>query len=326
MRRREPRPLGIAIDWLEIDRAARRSRSCRGRDWSALAWSLVAHRRSRASPGRQATSVALAARRRIALVAAVGLGLRRARRRAHPARGLPRPYVGSHWLVDRARARAPARRALDRRPAPDGGAGSSSSCCARSAVRLVLLLHPQFYYPDVQVHALFAWQLARHGLVALPARVHGQPVSVTASGCSSRTATGTRSPIRPRSTAVLAARPPGSATGPRSRSRSWPRPSTASRRSSSSASRGACVTSERSALAAAARPAAADLHRASDASPTSPPSSATRSMLVVFLSDAARRACTARPPRCSLVRSLALALLTYTQSLLNFGVLLPLFC
>jgi hypothetical protein len=35
---------------------------------------------------------------------------------------------------------------------------------AALAVRLVLLLHPQFYYPDVKVHALFAWQLARHGL------------------------------------------------------------------------------------------------------------------------------------------------------------------
>lgn len=33
------------------------------------------------------------------------------------------------------------------------------------AVRLVVLLHPQFYYPDVKVHSLFAWQLARQGLV-----------------------------------------------------------------------------------------------------------------------------------------------------------------
>jgi hypothetical protein len=33
------------------------------------------------------------------------------------------------------------------------------------AVRLAMLLHPGFYYPDVRVHALFAWQLARRGLV-----------------------------------------------------------------------------------------------------------------------------------------------------------------
>ncbi|MCM2254293.1 MAG: hypothetical protein NDJ94_01360 [Vicinamibacteria bacterium] len=32
------------------------------------------------------------------------------------------------------------------------------------AVRLVLVLHPRFYYPDVRTHALFAGQLARHGL------------------------------------------------------------------------------------------------------------------------------------------------------------------
>jgi hypothetical protein len=33
-------------------------------------------------------------------------------------------------------------------------------------VRLVLLLHPQFYYPDVRIHAAFAWQLFRRGPVA----------------------------------------------------------------------------------------------------------------------------------------------------------------
>lgn len=33
------------------------------------------------------------------------------------------------------------------------------------AIRLVVVLHPGFYYPDVKVHALFAWQLARRGLV-----------------------------------------------------------------------------------------------------------------------------------------------------------------
>ena len=36
---------------------------------------------------------------------------------------------------------------------------------AALAIRLAMLLHPGFYYPDVRVHALFAWQLARRGLV-----------------------------------------------------------------------------------------------------------------------------------------------------------------
>jgi hypothetical protein len=30
-------------------------------------------------------------------------------------------------------------------------------------LRLALLLHPRFYYPDVRIHAMFAGQLARHG-------------------------------------------------------------------------------------------------------------------------------------------------------------------
>lgn len=33
------------------------------------------------------------------------------------------------------------------------------------AVRLAILLHPRFYYPDVRVHAQFAWELGRRGLV-----------------------------------------------------------------------------------------------------------------------------------------------------------------
>lgn len=36
---------------------------------------------------------------------------------------------------------------------------------AAVGLRLAMLLHPGFYYPDVRVHALFAWQLARRGLV-----------------------------------------------------------------------------------------------------------------------------------------------------------------
>jgi len=32
------------------------------------------------------------------------------------------------------------------------------------AVRLAIVLHPRFYYPDVRVHAQFAWELGRRGL------------------------------------------------------------------------------------------------------------------------------------------------------------------
>jgi len=33
------------------------------------------------------------------------------------------------------------------------------------ALRLAMLLHPRFYYPDVRVHAQFAWELGRRGII-----------------------------------------------------------------------------------------------------------------------------------------------------------------
>lgn len=44
-------------------------------------------------------------------------------------------------------------------------AGLVGLVLAALALRLAMLLHPGFYYPDVRVHALFAWQLARRGLM-----------------------------------------------------------------------------------------------------------------------------------------------------------------
>jgi hypothetical protein len=37
-------------------------------------------------------------------------------------------------------------------------------------LRLAILLHPRFYYPDVRVHAQFAWELGRRGLVTFLSR------------------------------------------------------------------------------------------------------------------------------------------------------------
>jgi hypothetical protein len=37
-------------------------------------------------------------------------------------------------------------------------------------LRLVILLHPRFYYPDVRVHAQFAWELGRRGLATFLSR------------------------------------------------------------------------------------------------------------------------------------------------------------
>jgi hypothetical protein len=52
--------------------------------------------------------------------------------------------------------------ALDRSRA---GAVLVVAMLAALALRLALLLNPQFYYPDVRVHANMAWQLHRRGLV-----------------------------------------------------------------------------------------------------------------------------------------------------------------
>ena len=91
------------------------------------------------------------------------------------------------------------------------------------AVRLVLLLHPQFYYPDVKVHALFAWQLARHGPRAVPRASSPPTSSATASACRWRTATGTRSPIRRVLRPDLAAGAPGALSARGRGLARWPR-------------------------------------------------------------------------------------------------------
>ena len=57
-----------------------------------------------------------------------------------------------------------ARRAISVERGPWAGALAALVLLAL-AIRLVIVLHPGFYYPDVKVHALFAWQLARRGLV-----------------------------------------------------------------------------------------------------------------------------------------------------------------
>jgi len=59
----------------------------------------------------------------------------------------------------------PAGRALKLEPGGAGGALVGLVLVAL-VVRLAILLHPLFYYPDVRVHGLFALQLARRGFIA----------------------------------------------------------------------------------------------------------------------------------------------------------------
>jgi hypothetical protein len=51
-------------------------------------------------------------------------------------------------------------------PSPAWAGALAAVVLAALAIRLVMLLHPQFYYPDVHIHAAFAWQLFRRGPLA----------------------------------------------------------------------------------------------------------------------------------------------------------------
>src|SRR5207245_2479614 len=70
-------------------------------------------------------------------VAALALGLVRMRR-ARPGLGLDTPQVAGGLVL---------------------------LVLVGFGLRLAMLLHPRFYYPDVRVHAQFAWELGRRGLV-----------------------------------------------------------------------------------------------------------------------------------------------------------------
>jgi hypothetical protein len=156
-----PRPLGVALDWLEVVRGE----------------------------GRFVITTAHALRLAAFVAAAFALPLLAGAPRAwcvvHAALALGAVLAGTAWDVvasERIAAEGAAvyvvtgalalgvarwsrlRAALLVDSPAVAGALVLTTLCAL-ALRLVLMLHPQFYYPDVKVHALFAWQLARHGLV-----------------------------------------------------------------------------------------------------------------------------------------------------------------
>lgn len=161
-RSENPRPLGIALDWLEVERTGG------GRfvplASMALRLALVALV-AFAVPRVLGSSRALAAAHASLVVGAGVIGTA-----LHPiaAERILREGCGAYvavalivlGLLRWRRTRA----ALD--VAAPGLAGALAiSVLLALGVRLVLLLHPQFYYPDVRVHALFVRELARHGLV-----------------------------------------------------------------------------------------------------------------------------------------------------------------
>jgi hypothetical protein len=170
-----PRPLGLALDWMEIERAGPQARfDLLGDTRLRLALSLLVVFAALRLGGLPRLAAAAPAAL-LGLLASPGLA-----RDALAVERILREGAGAFATVAAlavAAVRAPfARRVLR----VDGSAEESlkpgrrawlqgilvALVLAAAAVRLVLLLHPQFYYPDVRVHAVFARELAKTGLTA----------------------------------------------------------------------------------------------------------------------------------------------------------------
>jgi hypothetical protein len=157
-----PRPLGIALDWIQLDRGSLGARfelldPMRLRLLVVLLLAFVGPRLAGAGRGLSILHAGV-------LLSAATLGiwwdLLASDRIVGEGLG---PYASSVLLaVVLARWRG-SRRALRLEGVTAAGAVALLALVA-VAVRLWLLLHPQFFYPDVHVHGQFAWILARRGL------------------------------------------------------------------------------------------------------------------------------------------------------------------
>ncbi len=164
-----PRPLGLALDWLEL--VARPGTRFSYLDSLLFRFGLVilaafAFPRL-AGSGRAASALHAVV---LAFLGAVGaaldpLAFERVVREGMPAYlavgvlalVLVRPLAASGWLG------LPARRSA-------WSGALVTLVLVALAIRLAMLLHPRFYYPDIRIHSLFALGLARRGAADLGAR------------------------------------------------------------------------------------------------------------------------------------------------------------
>ncbi|MET0556793.1 MAG: hypothetical protein ABW221_27380 [Vicinamibacteria bacterium] len=157
-----PRPLGMAVDWAEVVPASGRSvRILPGARMAVATLALgtflallLAGARTWWSAGG-AVVMALAV---TSGLAADVVAFERVLREGWAA------YLAAAVVATAVTRWTRARRALGV-PSDTIAAALVALVLGALAVRLAMLLHPGFYYPDVRVHALFAWQLARRGLV-----------------------------------------------------------------------------------------------------------------------------------------------------------------
>jgi hypothetical protein len=161
------RPLALALDWLEVTPGSDGFRPLPGLSLASVLVLLSAV----AAPRLAGASLRAALLHGCGLALAAGIGLA-----WHPLAGerilsLGAPVyavvaIGAVLLARvcfRRFASGRGRLAVEDGDARCGSAVLVALVLAALAARLLLLLHPQFFYPDVKVHALFAWQLAKDG-------------------------------------------------------------------------------------------------------------------------------------------------------------------
>lgn len=160
---KNPEPRGMAMDWVELERAGGDARiHLTGATWlrmgGLIAIILLALRLAGA-PRRLAAAGAGGA------IVALGLGLASDVVAAERIVRLGWPVVLTVGLTVAGLLRSRrVRRALGLDvPAVTAGL-LALLVLAALAVRLVVVLHPQFYYPDVRIHGLVLWRLDRLGL------------------------------------------------------------------------------------------------------------------------------------------------------------------
>jgi hypothetical protein len=155
-----PRPLGVALDWMEIVAGAGGFRLAAAHLLRLALIVAAAFAAGRLSGVPRLWSALHAVAMMVSATAGTAWDVIASERIASEGAVL---YCAVAALAVLA-ARSSWVRVSLRLESPRAAGALTVIALAALAVRLVLVLHPQFYYPDVKVHALFAWQLARHGL------------------------------------------------------------------------------------------------------------------------------------------------------------------
>jgi hypothetical protein len=159
----DPRPLGLALDWVQLERVGTGARfDLLPRTRMALLFLVVV---AFVAPRAAGATTRAAVLHGLALTSALIAGCRwdilAAERIAREGCAVYFTVAVMAVLIARWHRSRGALEIADSRIA----AALTIVVLAALALRLAILLHPQFYYPDVRVHALFAWQIARQGLI-----------------------------------------------------------------------------------------------------------------------------------------------------------------